>query len=834
MGRKQLLSRNLCMPKPRAHALLREGLFQRLDAGLTHRILALSAPAGSGKTTLLTTYFSQCTHVVAWLSLDAECNHIELLEGYLLEALAPVLAKADYQNMSRVMLAGSTKDWVRELVELSYSTAFILVLDNVHVLKQSAVLDMLSWLLHHLPDAMHVILCGRELPDMYLSDLAMEDALVFLRQQELLFEEEEELRFLRETLQLKESDAVLHSMCEIAHGWIGGLQLLSMAGANSLQAVDGMQDSELLYAYITKEIFEPLCAQEQAFLYALGILDSFDAAFLQVYLPDMDTGACLDTIVKKHFILVTLDEETQHYCFHDILRDYLQQQLAHDPKQKSRLHKRAAQAYRKVKNDQECVRHYLACKEYERAMEILSQTPQDHRVLYYLSRIPLDVICSRADFAYQYFFYYYANFEEDVCRRMYPIICEAMNEDPSFLAFQCTMPIMNGDYMNETMTIMPLDELQGLPLSAVTKSFLLLKDAFLLAMMHDTRQCRSYLSLIEDIYNSTHNIYTGSMLFLIRSQIHEALGEFHQALSDYEQLSVLLQQLSFQKPSYYVGIAGIYMKQLRLSESEHALDLCDKTNTRGLFSIRRAGSFTRAQLYCAMQDERGLQLLDQLRTDRLYHQVLLLTSLLKIVYIWKPKHPLFQDFLYAFRIQKPDDFDAQLLYAMLLLDQGEEQEAMEYIDAVSQEARRMQCRYALIEACIIKLCWLQKKEQVIKNLFIEALTYAAAQEIRLPFLYMKKYWRGNAAILRDCLHRASSQEGAFWKSLNIPLQDMVLSERELEVLRELAQGNSNKVIGEHLYISLATVKTHVLNIYSKLGVTNRIEALNYYHAFMQE
>ncbi len=47
-------------------------------------------------------------------------------------------------------------------------------------------------------------------------------------------------------------------------------------------------------------------------------------------------------------------------------------------------------------------------------------------------------------------------------------------------------------------------------------------------------------------------------------------------------------------------------------------------------------------------------------------------------------------------------------------------------------------------------------------------------------------------------------------------------------------GNSNRVIGEHLYISLATVKTHVLNIYSKLGVTNRIEALNYYHTYMQE
>ena len=834
MMKKQLLSRNLCMPKPRANALLRERLFQWLDAGLAHRVIGLYATAGSGKTTLLTTYFSQREHAVLWLSLDEECNHTELFESYLLEALAPAISGEAYQHMGRALLANKPDVWLRELVELSCTGDFILVFDNVHVLKDKALLNLLSWFLHHLQDSLRVILCGRRLPDIYLSDLAMEDALVFLRQDDLLFEEEEELHFLKVTLQLKEEDAVLRSMCRKAHGWIGGLQLQSMAGVKKLQDVSCMKDDHLLHAYITKEIFEPLCAQEQAFLYALSILDSFDAAFLQVYLQDMDTDACLKSIMEKHFILIILDEETQHYCFHDILKEYLQQLLIRSPEKKKALHIRAAEAYREVGNYQECVRHYLACEDYVHAMEMLSQTPQDHRVLYYLSRIPLDVICSRADFAYQYFFYYYANFEEVACRRMYPIICEAMNEDPTFLAFQCTMPIMNGDYMNETMTIMPLDELMKLPLSDVTKSFLLLKDAFLLAMLHDTRQCRRYLSLIEDIYTATQNMYTGSMLYLIRSQIHEALGEFQQALSAYDRLKVLLQKLSFQKPSYYVGIAGIYMKQLKTQESEQALDLCDETNTRALFSIQRAGSFTRAQLYCAMRDERGLQLLETLRGDRLYDNVLLMSSLLKIVYVWKPEHPLIHEFHRACRVQKPDDFDAQLLYAMIQCDQGDSLQAMTLIDAVLQEARRTQCRYSLIEACIIKLCRLTQEEQSIKNLFIEALTYAAEQEIRLPFLYMKKYWRGNAAFIKDCLQKASPRECTFWKSLEIPLQDAVLSERELEVLRELAQGNSNRVIGEHLYISLATVKTHVLNIYSKLGVTNRIEALNYYHMYMQE
>lgn len=51
-----------------------------------------------------------------------------------------------------------------------------------------------------------------------------------------------------------------------------------------------------------------------------------------------------------------------------------------------------------------------------------------------------------------------------------------------------------------------------------------------------------------------------------------------------------------------------------------------------------------------------------------------------------------------------------------------------------------------------------------------------------------------------------------------------LTARELDVLRLIVLGNSNKEIGEGLHISEATVKTHINNILSKLGVTDRTQA----------
>lgn len=52
-----------------------------------------------------------------------------------------------------------------------------------------------------------------------------------------------------------------------------------------------------------------------------------------------------------------------------------------------------------------------------------------------------------------------------------------------------------------------------------------------------------------------------------------------------------------------------------------------------------------------------------------------------------------------------------------------------------------------------------------------------------------------------------------------------LSKRELDVFKLLVKGHTNKEIGSELHIALSTVKTHIINIYSKLGISNRVAAV---------
>lgn len=71
-------------------------------------------------------------------------------------------------------------------------------------------------------------------------------------------------------------------------------------------------------------------------------------------------------------------------------------------------------------------------------------------------------------------------------------------------------------------------------------------------------------------------------------------------------------------------------------------------------------------------------------------------------------------------------------------------------------------------------------------------------------------------LLRNPLSEAST----------VSAEDYELTKREVEVLEQLCTGLDYKSIGENLHISTGTVRKHIENIYSKLQVNNKVEAIN--------
>lgn len=85
--------------------------------------------------------------------------------------------------------------------------------------------------------------------------------------------------------------------------------------------------------------------------------------------------------------------------------------------------------------------------------------------------------------------------------------------------------------------------------------------------------------------------------------------------------------------------------------------------------------------------------------------------------------------------------------------------------------------------------------------------------------------RGEAAITRTMAARLL--KGLAAETEDTALAEDLLTEREIEVLRLVAQGVSNPDIAERLFITVNTVKTHLRNILEKLQVDNRTQAATY-------
>ena len=109
----------------------------------------------------------------------------------------------------------------------------------------------------------------------------------------------------------------------------------------------------------------------------------------------------------------------------------------------------------------------------------------------------------------------------------------------------------------------------------------------------------------------------------------------------------------------------------------------------------------------------------------------------------------------------------------------------------------------------------QRFRDVLEKAFRETLTRMAAGQNLEQFL-LQLMRESNAPTLPTSTTATTAR--------------LPLSEREHQVLEQIAAGASNKEIARALNLSLHTVKRHVANIFNKLGVDSRIQAASFLHA----
>jgi LuxR family maltose regulon positive regulatory protein len=378
-----LLETKLHLPPLRPTRVQRPRLFARLNAGLRPacKLILISAPAGFGKTTLLSEWARQIDRPVAWLSLDEGDDDPARFWDYLVAALSSLPGFSSSPDLAGLGAPGEDELTLllNGLGQLPSSAA--LVLDDYHLVANSAVHDQVAFLLAHLPPALHLVIATRADPPLPVARLRARGQLVEIRQQDLCFSEAEAAAFLQQVMGLALSAEEVAALSERTEGWIAGLQMAAV----SMQQRDDVAGFVRAFAgshryvmdYLMEEVLGRQSADLQAFLLHTSILERLCAPLCDAVCPqrpDAGSQATLEYLEGANLFVTALDDRREWYRYHRLFADLLQRQLAErGAEQIPGLHRRASAWYEAHELLPESIQHALAAGDVERAATMIEQ-----------------------------------------------------------------------------------------------------------------------------------------------------------------------------------------------------------------------------------------------------------------------------------------------------------------------------------------------------------------------------------------------------------------------------------------------------------------------------
>lgn len=315
----------------------RPRLCERLSAGLSGRLLLISAPAGFGKSSLAVEFCESLPD--QWQNLWLGLGHRDSDPGRFLERLLCGLQQFFPQlggqalgllKMRQRHQPFAFEEWLDGLLDelamhLMLSKPLLLVLDDYH-LVQGPVLDRcLQFLLNHLPAGMNIMVTSRQRPNWHLARLRLSRQLLELSEQDLRLTDDESLAVLdpqRHCL----SDEALHVLLQRSEGWVAGLRfwLLAANEAGSNALTQGLNGGEgLIRDYLLEEVIDCLPADVQAFLYETACLERFSGALCNAARDSHDSDEMLGYLQAHQVFLVPLDEHGRWFRYHHLFSDLL-------------------------------------------------------------------------------------------------------------------------------------------------------------------------------------------------------------------------------------------------------------------------------------------------------------------------------------------------------------------------------------------------------------------------------------------------------------------------------------------------------------------------------
>lgn len=875
-------------PRQQFSLISRERLIEALDRALAMRLCLIVAPAGFGKTTLLAEWRERLVRRgvrVAWLTIDEADGDVKQFLSYLAIALSDAgVPMGRLETLAEQGLMEQSVDSVLAAMLDAFAAAgapVAVVLDDYHRMASAEVDAVLCRLMEAAPGNVTLVAAARMRPSLNAPQMLAAGDAVEIDANALRFSLDE----TRSLLDPRASETDIAAVFERTEGWAVAIQLarLVFSGDRPMDFALGSLTGHggHFASYLTDQVLATLPPDLVEFMAETSILERFNAPLANAVCDRPDSWAMLKRLEPLHSLLMPLDDRSEWFRYHHLFADYLQTLLRRRfPDRIAVLHRRASAWLRNEGYIADAVRHSSLAGDFSACAAMIEEAGGWELILYggighlrsllrhipkkELSRFPR-VLLARAYLALKDGQIPDARTMVEAARAASPTGLDATSAS-AFERDLINIGTLADLYEDRAFSPEKLHRLRALqeetdPADSLTRGVLCCANALASLSVGDFSDAESRSRGAMRAMRGANSVLGLNYCFLHAGGAAFYQGRFQKAEADYRQArqlaednfgadsglrslaDVVLGALLYWRDEWEEGALAGFDRALTHVENydgwfeiyAHALDVSVAARLEAGDIDGAENAIRRGQTIAA---ERGIERLELLaegrRLDCLVHageklQAARLVGELSVKlptggwrrdpYIWRP---------YC-------EAGLAVAGAVALTDRSA---ALTVLDDVIVCARTLGANFYLVRALVRKAAFLYEagdRGEALSDI-VEALELATPERIMKPF----RDRPATTSLLRAALKHAREEAldsvllgfiGACLETAPASaaraetLGAFALSARELEVLEELAHGSSNKEIARALDLTEHTVKFHLKNIFTKLGVERRGQAI---------
>jgi LuxR family maltose regulon positive regulatory protein len=765
---------------------------------------------------------------------------------------------------------------------------FLLVLDDFQSILAPTVLEAVDFLLAQQPPQMHVAILSRQDPALSLSRIRGRGLVSELRQNDLRFSLEESSTFLVRAMGLDPSQEEIATLADRTEGWIAGLQLaaLSMQGLDPVERSRFIARFSGRYHfildYLTDEVLRRQPESRQRFLLQTAILDQMSGPLCDAVLGlgtsrtgeqagEMQSLAILEELDHGNLFLVPLDDERHWYRYHKLFVELLRARLQETwPDRVPELHRRAATWYEKNGFMAAAVNHSMLCGDMAEAAEVVQRAITSFdtwsqvevaSLLGWLEALPPEVRQNRPWLRLFYARATYLTGQPEASRKAQEELEEWLATNPDAAgarqvaglvrADRTSYAVVGGDvresivYAQSALEHLPEEEaisrMRAYAILGLAQSragdILVAQQAFTRAI-EMAQEMGVPLATVPLLCNLAENHIMAGELGqaeqLGRRAVELGTVEGRQlAVVGYGHLEVgkvLYQRNDLEAAEKHHATALRLLSQGGITESFG--------NVHGELAVTRQALGKPAEALAVAQE--GVRVARESRIGRL----LVLAQAFR-ARVWLAQGDLDSAVAWARTYQELGATEylrevEELALARVMIASGKPGEAIPLLEKLLGAAGAAGRYSRVLEAGVLLALATQAQGDTGKALDFLGRSLELAEPEGYVRVYLDEGFR-MAELLRSAARQNLSPAyvtrllAAFEGLTTKPVQEIPrgqppvyvepLTDREEDVLRLLAEGLSNKEIAGRLYLSPNTVRSHTYNLYSKLAVHSRLQAV---------